>query len=327
MVVVRKTIKATGSKSREFEFDRERHILSLLRCLRHPNIIQLFTAYTIHGRHNFLFPLAEGSVKDLLSNEHRPVGFESDNQFFQALFQVASAVERVHNYFWEDFDLHQIGCHLDLKPDNILFQSGTFILSDFGLSRMVPEHQTSRSLYRHGGGEYSAPECVSMNEDFKTLSVGRSSDIWSFGCILSEILTYIKFGLSGVVAFSKKRRIVFAGYWTCEAFHAGDKPHQDVLKHLDCLDGEPHISAQVEVMTLIRELLEIEPSRRPKAKRVTAGLFHAAQHELFCSIKSQFLPLTVSHLKYKLSMSGSSYGEIFLGLQQILTTLMMIQES
>lgn len=262
--------------------------------------MQLLTAYTINQEHNFLFPLAEGNLKELLNEETRPLGFQNDNQFFQALYQIASAIEAVHNYFSEEFNLHQIGCHYDLKPENVLYQNGTLILSDFGLSRLAKEADGSRSLYRHGGGEYMAPESVSIKDDFESLPVGRPSDMWSFGCILSEMLTYIKKGRSGVVAFSEKREIIFEGYFECRAFHAGTQPHPEVVDFLSNLNQDLDTRAQAEVMELVQKVLQIEPSRRPKAKCITTSLFHAAQHDSYCSIKRRFDPLIASHLEFQI---------------------------
>ena len=244
--------------------------------------------------------MAEGDLKNFFKEEERPLGFQSDDHFFQSLYRLASAIEAVHNYFLEEFDLHQIGCHYDLKPGNVLYRNGTLILSDFGLSRMVREVDSSKSFYRNGGGEYMAPESVSIENDFKSLRVGRSSDMWSFGCLLSEILTYMKKGPGGIRRFSKKREIEFNGYWTCKAFHAGDKPHPGVQEHLSDLDKDLDAPAQIEIMAIVRQLLDIEPSKRPKARSVTMGLFHAAQHDFYCTIKSKFHPLITSHLELRI---------------------------
>ena len=284
--IVRKQLKRKGDTRPEFQ--KEQHILSLLRCLRHPNIIQLLTAYTINQTHNFIFPLANGDLKSFFRQENRLPGFENDNDVFQALYELASAVEAVHEYFSETFNLRKIGCHFDLKPDNILYRSGKLILSDFGLSRLSEEKDGSKSLYRNGGGEYMAPECVSIQDGFRKLQVGRSSDMWSFGCILSEMLTYIQEGPSGISRFSENRIIVFAGYWTCKAFHGGDKPHDGVVKWLLRLKSAMTTIAQYELMTTIQALLQMEPSERPKAHELTLHLFYFAQHELFTIVEGMF---------------------------------------
>ena len=112
-----------------------------------------------------------------MRQEYRLPGFQTDNEVFQTLYELASAIEAVHNYFSDIFNVRKIGCHYNLKPDNILYRPGKLILSDFGLSRLSSEDKGSKSLYRNGGAEYWAPECHSTDEDFKKLHVDRSSDM------------------------------------------------------------------------------------------------------------------------------------------------------
>ena len=282
-------------KSAEKDFQKEEHILSLLRCLEHPNIIQLLTAYTIDRTHNFLFPLADGDLRQFLDQENRIPGFQTDNEVFQALYELASAIEAIHGYFSDTFNVRKIGCHYDLKPENILYRAGKLILSDFGLSRLSDEDEGSKSLYRNGGGEYWAPECVSVHENFKNLHVGRSSDMWSFGCVLSEILTYLQEGPHGVLDFSEKRVILLAGYWECKSFHAGNKPNEAVTQWLSRLSCWPTItSSQRNLMMVIKDLLQQEPDARSKAPSVTLSLFHIAQTEVYHSIELLFQPLLVN---------------------------------
>ena len=255
------------------------------------------TAYTIDQTHNFLFPLADGDLKSLFRQKSRPLGTENDNSVFQALYELASAIEAVHDYFSEKFSIRRIGCHYDLKPDNILYRSGKLILSDFGLSRLSEEADGSDSLYRNGAADYWAPECLSPKEGFKKLPVGRSSDIWSFGCILLELLTYLQMGPSGVEKFSEKRTIDLASFWTTKTFHGGDKPHEGVSQWLSLLHRQSTM-AQNELVGVIQNLLRIEPSERPKAKDVTLDLFHIAQHELYNLIDGDFRHVLVkSHLE------------------------------
>ena len=303
VTIIRKQIKPKSNAERDFR--QEEHILSFLRCLEHPNIIQLLAAYTIHQTHYFLFPRADGDLKHLMRQEHRLPGFQTDNEVFQALYELASAIEAVHNYFSNTFNVRKIGCHYDLKPDNILYHPGKLILSDFGLSRLRNEDEGSKSLYRNGGAEYWAPECHSVDEDFKKLRIGRSSDMWSFGCILSEILTYLQEGSTGVASFSSKRYVRITDYFTCKLFHEGGKPSEAVTQWLARLSGRPTItSSQKSLMVVVKDLLQLEPDARSKAPDITWSLFHTAQTEVFRTIEAQFQQLLVEsdleiHIEYQ----------------------------
>ena len=290
VTIIRKQIKPIIDA--ENNFKKEEHILSLLRCLKHPNIIQLLTAYTIQQTHNFLFPLADGDLKHLLYQEHRPPGFQTENEIFQALYELASAIEAVHDYFSDTFEVRRIGCHYDLTPKNILYHSGKLILSDFGLSRLSDETEGSKSLYKNGGGEYWAPESTSVQESFKKLPVGRSSDMWSFGCVMSELLTLIQEGPTGVQNFSTARIVVLAEYWECKAFHEGARPNGKVTQWLSRLSDKPNITkAQRKILALIRDLLQHDPDARPKAQSTTLTLWHIAQSEPYQMIDLAFQPL------------------------------------
>ena len=292
VTIIRKQIKPRTNA--QIDFRREEHILSFLRCLEHPNIIQLLAAYTVHQTHYFLFPQADGDLKHFLRQENRLPGFQTDNEVFQALYELASAIEAVHNYFSNTFNVRKIGCHYDLKPDNILYRPGKFILSDFGLSRLSDEDKGSKSLYRNGGAEYWAPECHSVDEDFKKLHVGRSSDMWSFGCILSEMLTYLQKGSTGVEIFSSKREVTLAGYLECKLFHEGAKPSAAVTQWLSRLSSWPTITtSQRSLLVVVNDLLQYEPDARSRAQDITLSLFHIAQTEVFRTIEVQFQRLLV----------------------------------
>ena len=320
VTIIRKQIRFRSNAEKDFR--KEEHILSFLRCLEHPNIIQLLAAYTIHQTHFFLFPQANGNLKQFLQQPRLP-GFQTDNEVFQALYELASAIEAVHNYFSDTFNVHKIGCHYDLKPDNILYRPGKLILSDFGLSRLSDEDEGSKSLHRNGAAEYWAPECHSVDEDFKKLRVGRSSDMWSFGCILSEILTYLQEGPTGVRRYSSKREVNLTPYFTCKLFHEGSKPSEVVTQWLSRLESRPTITnAQKSLMVVIKDLLQQEPDARSKAQDITLSLFHIAQTEAYRKIELQFQPLLVkSHLEIDIEYERFRiWGEIngFRDLERVL---------
>jgi len=81
------------------------------------------------------------------------------------------------------------------------------LLADFGLSRFKEQVESSGTVFRQGGGDYRAPECEDIGDDFfSKFVVRRSSDIWSFGCIIAEAATYMILGRYGVEEFKKRRR-------------------------------------------------------------------------------------------------------------------------
>jgi serine/threonine protein kinase len=76
----------------------------------------------------------------------------------------------------------------DLKPQNILVKERSVLLTDFGVSRNwtdLPHSETQNSTVIIAP-RYSAPE-VAKNEPRNS-----SSEMWSLGCVLLEVVTVLK---------------------------------------------------------------------------------------------------------------------------------------
>lgn len=228
-------------------------------------------SYTYRGKHNLLFRLAPGGNLATLFENDRPQAFASDLSIYRALSQLSSAIETVHNFTSKSLDLACIGCHHDLKPRNILVQENKFILADFGISRIKDASESSKEEFQIGAGHYLAPECEDFENNFQKHTIGRSSDIWSFGCIIAEVLTYMIKGKGAVEEFRRARALKFGSFKTY-TFHAGSSDsHSGVLKWLSGLEDEGTTADRLCV-ELVRDMLTIDPNNRPNAKQVTSKL-------------------------------------------------------
>lgn len=73
--------------------------------------------------------------------------------------------------------------HRDLKPSNLLINSkGEIVLTDFDLAKRIPkkyENMTKNLVTRW----YRAPEIL-----YGSKSYDESVDIWSFGCVMGELI-------------------------------------------------------------------------------------------------------------------------------------------
>lgn len=266
--VVRKQIECSQNNEMTV-FRDELKNLSLLMFLEHPNIVQLYCSYIYRRKYNLIFALASGgSLADFLNGQQDAKGPEG-SQLLLALADLASAIDAMHNFTSEAFDLRLAGCHHDLAPRNILIHGETFLLADFGLSTFRDAEADSLTTFKEVRGSYVAPECQIFHDgQVKSKNIGRASDIWSFGCILLEVLTHMVWGPVGVVQFRNKRKVQVTPEIEWFRFHRGpDKPNDEVVNWLNDLEvnGEPSCK---RLVGLIQEMLSMDPSKRPRSARV-----------------------------------------------------------
>jgi serine/threonine protein kinase len=138
--------------------------------LRHPNIL---TVYDFGEDDGIAYMVTEllpgGTLADRLG---APVAY---TEVFRVLRGIGSALDTAHGAGL---------IHRDVKPSNILFtREGEPVLADFGIARLMEseEHLTVQGTLI-GTPHYMAPEMASGEE------VGRSSDLYSLGVVLYEML-------------------------------------------------------------------------------------------------------------------------------------------
>jgi serine/threonine protein kinase len=263
--LVRKELK--DGKKRPEELDN----LAILSRLKHSNIVELLCSYRCEKRYNLVFPLAEdGDLAAMFRKKNEWTPFQSDETLLFALAGLASALERVHEFSDEKLDLALIECHHDFRPRNILISNNEFILADFGLSRFKKADEKSKTLYKRGTDHYLAPECVDLDNDFKSQVISKSSDIWSFGCILAEFMVYLAFGPEGVEEFAEERSFERKQF-RLKYFHYGSEKNpcvEDWLSKFDISESRCYLG----IVGLTRRMLAIPEKDRPKVKEVTAFL-------------------------------------------------------
>jgi serine/threonine protein kinase len=239
-----------------------------------------------------LFPHADMNLGDFLKLEQRHPLFTSNDKLYFAMYSLASALDCIHNFNFSssEVNLTKKGFHHDLKPANILVKGGTFMIADFGLSRLKPGDEDSTTRARKVHPTYLAPECSQSKLDITDPRIGRSAEVWSFGCILSEVATYIVEGADGVNEFKAYR--VPQAKVAKDDFHAGGLLKEEVkfwLTRLEKNGGDEHIPPLVDI---VRRTLEIEPSNRPNAYHVKQELFHIAVGSSFSCISTRYRELT-----------------------------------
>jgi serine/threonine protein kinase len=176
----------------------------------HSHIMTHQAMFIYQGQYNILYDWADCDLRVLLDFVHSD--FLDSPGAPRRVLEEASNLVGALSFLHRDLVLPAVGscicCHMDLKPDNILvfFHGSSFSLkiSDLGISKIRADpHSDSRHNHQEfkpknselkselrkltprttktkpgrGLGEFQAPE---MNQP----RVGRSSDVWSMGCIL-----------------------------------------------------------------------------------------------------------------------------------------------
>ena len=267
--------------------------LRLLHQLNHPNIIPLLGSYTYQGEHNLLFPCIAMDLKQCLKGE-RFAMFDWDFTFFSALWGLGSALSKLHQLYLNKTDhklqLEAIGYHHDIRPANILVSLDTFILADFGMGNYKPAAAISQTPWKSTIGDYLAPEC--MDESHKPHDVGRAIDVWAFGCLLAEVVTYMLKGATGVDNFRRRRDLPgrMSGWSDCGFYRPDGKIKDEAKDWLHFLakkvaHGDPCYSILVE---LSLQALTGDPKERPKINHICLGLSVASLKAHFQAVEKRF---------------------------------------
>ena len=250
-------------------FLRELRNLCILSSARNDNIVQLLGAYTHNNSLNLIFPLVSSGNLDQLFHSDSPSPWpimSSKESVVMALSGLASALVTMHEFTTEN--IHLIGCHRDLKPANILVDDKRLLLADFGLSRIVDSQETSSSTAPNVVGDFIAPE--HEDKDFTRNPIGRSSDIWAFGCVTLMLLVFMEKGRRGLDELESKRRVEWPNYnYAHHCFHDYNRVNpglEDTYKQL----ASSSLTFVQGLLHLVEKILVLEKKLRPKAFAVDA---------------------------------------------------------
>jgi hypothetical protein len=163
-------------------FERETQVLA---SLNQPNIAALHEIVSLEGTHALVLELVEGeTLAERIARCAVPVP-----EALGIAAQIATALEAAHE---------RGIVHRDLKPGNVkLRPDGTVKLLDFGIAKVLDPTTGSNpaavtltaadvpgsSARILGSPAYMSPEQA------RGLDVDKRGDIWSFGCLLYEMLT------------------------------------------------------------------------------------------------------------------------------------------
>ncbi|XP_061342671.1 CBL-interacting protein kinase 5-like [Gastrolobium bilobum] len=163
--------------------------ISIMRLVRHPNIVQLYEVMASKTKIYFAMEYVKGG--ELFDKVSRgKMSEDVARKYFQQLIDAVGYCHTRGVY------------HRDLKPENLLLdENGDLKVSDFGLSVLVETRNNDGLLHTTcGTPAYVAPEVIK-----KKGYDGAKADIWSCGVILYVLLAgYLPFNDKNLMVMYRK---------------------------------------------------------------------------------------------------------------------------
>ena len=142
------------------------------RKLTHQNVVRIHDLFELEKKRVISMEYIEGeNLKTLLA---RQATFTED-MIMGTLMQVCEGLAYAHR-------LHIV--HRDIKPANIMLTDrGVVKITDFGIAKLLTDHQTKAGTMVMGTPLYMAPEQIEGGR------IDRRCDIYSLGIMLYEMVT------------------------------------------------------------------------------------------------------------------------------------------
>ena len=148
--------------------------ISLMKELKHDNIVTLYDVIHTENKLNLVFEYMDKDLKKFMDTQGVKGALEA-KQVKSFMYQLLKGILFCHD--------NRV-LHRDLKPQNLLINNrGQLKLGDFGLARAfgIPVNTFSNEVVTLW---YRAPDVLLGSRTYST-----SIDIWSAGCILAEMFT------------------------------------------------------------------------------------------------------------------------------------------
>ena len=254
-----KTIVWTKSSSKASQYRAFINEVRVMKNLRHPHIVELLGSYI----HSDCFSLLTAPVADTDLSRFLMMETSLESSLFlhrsriliQGMSSIAAALNCIHSTPVRGFSM----AHMDLKPANILIKDSNFLIADFGTSKLRSFDKMPTTDKIRVTPEYAAPETVNSQKQ------GSACDIWSLGCVLSEVITIT----------SGRNLFDFAEYRRTElgdrSFHSTLKRTKEWIRMLIAEQRRRNFSFDQDrliPLEMILEMLSEDPNDRPTAREI-----------------------------------------------------------
>lgn len=253
-----KFLKQELQNNPEF-LDRFRREATAASRMSHHNIVNLLDIGDDPSRPYLVFEFVDGKTLKEIIAEH---GHLPEGTAVQIAIRILSALRHAH----------EAGVvHRDIKPQNILVDRQGYIkVADFGIARMVGANTSDLEKKQGvmGSVHYFSPEQA------KGETATFSSDLYSVGCVLYEMLT-------GKMPFEGETQVSIA----MQHVQAEAKPIRELVKD---------VSSSVEAVVM--KAMAKEPADRYPSALLMAQALHSA----LSSTSTNDEPVFVNDKKQKL---------------------------
>jgi len=216
--------------------------MEILKDLKHPHIVHCFGGTCEGDQWFYAMELIEGGTLAALLTEQGKLPWRQAVEFG---LQVCAALDHAHD---------KGVIHRDLKPGNLLLsKTGKIKLADFGLAMVSAETRLTAAGKTMGSLHYMAPEQIQGKP-----ALSNRTDLYALGCVLFELVC---------------GRTPFVGEAMAEILqqHIRNPPPTLASFGVDC---------PAEFESLVAELLEKDPDKRPQTAQLVANRMRAIESDV-----------------------------------------------